>query len=524
MDFGLRRYGCLFTLCAFLLAAESSVAKATPPEESLASGTPAVAAPDGAIASPSADLSARVRQSGVSMNILWMLVAGALVMFMQVGFSMVETGLCRAKNAADTISMNLMVFAFACLAFWSYGFALGWGNLAHGTTASGWQLALGPGVGDLDRGGGFSRVVESGQANLVGGFKYGLIGLKGFFLNGQDDPGVMALFFFTMVLMATTASIPVGAMAERWRWRNFCLYGLWAALPFSIFANWVWGGGWLAQSGLNWGLGHGAVDFAGSGVVHALGGLTALAGAWVLGPRIGKYRNGKPQPIPGHHVPMVLLGTLILAFGWLGFNPGSAVAGSDFRTSAIVVNTVLAGVAGAVASMLTLFAQGTKPDPTILCNGLLAGLVSIAAPCAFVESGAAVVIGAAAGVLAVHSVFLWEKIGVDDPVGAISVHGLSGVWGLIAVGLFANGKHGEGWNCVAGGVRGLLYGDAKQLLAQLLAAAVLIVLGLVMAFGWFRLSNRLTPMRVTRETELEGLDLPEMGTMGYPDFTVVKRG
>ena len=251
---------------------------------------------------------------------------------------------------------------------------------------------------------------------------------------------------------------------------------------------------------------------------------TALAGVWALGPRIGKYRNGRPQPIPGHHVPMVLLGTLILAIGWLGFNCGWALLGTDVHASSIAVNTVLAGVAGAVAAMLTLFTKGTKPDPTILCNGLLAGLVAIAAPCAFVESGAAVVIGAAAGVLVVFGVFLWEKIGIDDPVGALSVHGISGIWGLLAVGLFANGKHGDGWNGVSGGVRGLLYGDGLQLVAQATGAAVLVIFGLAMAYGCFRLSNRYVPMRVTRETELEGLDLPEMGTMGYADFTVVKRG
>ena len=260
---------------------------------------------------------------------------------------------------------------------------------------------------------------------------------------------MLALFFFTMVLMNVAATIPTGAMAERWRWKNFCLYGLWVALPYGIYANWVWGGGWLAQMGVNWNLGHGAVDFAGSGVVHAMGGIIGLAGVMVLGPRIGKYSpEGKPLPIPAHHLPMVVVGTLILAFGWFGFTSGSAFAGASLRISAIVVNTALAGIAGAIAAMLTLQLKGLKPDTTIMCNGMLSGLVAISAPCAFVDSWAAALIGAIAGVLVVFSVFFWELHHIDDPVGAISVHGVNGLWGVISVGIFANGKYGAGWNGV----------------------------------------------------------------------------
>jgi len=329
--------------------------------------------------------------------------------------------------------------------------------------------------------------------------------------------------------MDTTATIPTGAMAERWAWKNFCIYGLWVALPYCIFANWVWGGGWLAQSGKNWGFGHGAVDFAGSGVVHAMGGVIALAGAMVIGPRIGKYINGKPQAMPAHHIPMVVAGTFILAFGWFGFNPGSTLAGTDLRISVVVVNTMLAGIAGCITAMLTMQAQGMKPDPSMMCNGMLAGLVAITAPCAFVDSWAAVVIGALAGVFVVFSVFFWDKRGIDDPVGAISVHGINGLWGLISVGLFANGKYGGGWNGVVrekftengvDGVRGLLFGDVSQLWAQLLDAAVVAAFGFAMAFVWFKISNLITPIRVSRETELEGLDIPEMGAHGYPDFTL----
>ncbi|MCE9546639.1 MAG: ammonium transporter, partial [Planctomycetia bacterium] len=349
-------------------------------------------------------------------------------------------------------------------------------------------------------------------------------------LSGCDDVSVMALFFFMMVFMDTTATIPTGSMAERWAWKNFCLFGLLVALPYCLYANWVWGGGWLAQAGKNWGLGHGAVDFAGSGVVHAMGGIIGLAGAMVIGPRIGKFVDGKPVAIPAHHVPMVVAGTFILAFGWFGFNPGSTLSGTDFRLTVVVVNTMMAGITGAIATMLTLYALKMKPDPTMICNGMLAGLVAITAPCAFVDSKFAALIGTIAGIIVVFSVFFWEKRGIDDPVGAISVHGVNGLWGVISVGLFANGKYGAGWAGVnraemvkqygSDGVRGLFFGDASQLYAQLLNAAVVAVFGFVMAYVWFKFSNLITPIRVSAETEMAGLDVPEMGAEGYPDFTV----
>jgi Amt family ammonium transporter len=280
-------------------------------------------------------------------------------------------------------------------------------------------------------------------------------------------------------------------------------------------------------------LGHGAVDFAGSGVVHALGGIVACAGAIVMGPRLGKYQRGRPQPLPGHHVSMVVAGTLVLALGWFGLNAGFIFSGPDVSIGVVVVNTVLASVAGAVAAMLTLYAKRMKPDPTMMCNGLLAGLVAIGAACAFVDSRFAALIGAVAGVLVVLSVLFWEKRGIDDPVGAISIHGVNGIWGLLALGLFANGQHGAGWNGVvrsdilqrfpADGVRGLFFGDASQLAAQLIDIAVVLLFGLAAAYAAFKLSNLLTPLRVSRDTEREGLDGPEMGALGYPDFTVTNR-
>jgi Amt family ammonium transporter len=479
----------------------------------------------------SPDLFDRIAHNTFSINMVWTLIAGFLVMFMQTGFAMVETGLCRAKNAAHTMSMNFMVYPLGCLAFWAYGFAIGWGNWFNGPVAPGWYSSLGPGTSILNSGFGLGAVTDATTGAATGAFTYGLIGLKGFFLNGMNDVSVMALFFFMMVFMDTTATIPTGAMAERWSWKNFCIFALWVALPYCLYANWVWGGGWLAQSGLNWGLGHGAVDFAGSGVVHAMGGIIGLAGAIVIGPRIGKFtKDGKPLPIPGHHIPMVVAGTFILAFGWFGFNPGSTLAGTDLRIAMVVVNTMLAGITGAIAAMLTLYAKGMKPDSSMLCNGMLAGLVAITAPCAFVDSWAAALIGAIAGVLVVLSVFFWERRGIDDPVGAISVHGVNGLWGVISVGIFANGEYGAGWNGVvrdvfvtkygSDGVRGILFGDASQLGAQLLDAAVVAVFGFVMAYAWFKISNLITPIRVSKETEIAGLDVPEMGTLGYPDFTL----
>jgi Amt family ammonium transporter len=465
-----------------------------------------------------ANLYDRIVHNLFSINMMWTVIAGFLVMFMQAGFAMVEAGLCRAKNSAHTMAMNFMVYPLGCIAFWAYGFALGWGNWFNGPVPGGWYSPLGPGL----------SVLNSGIS--LGDGAYGILGTKGFFLAGIDDVSVMALFFFMMVFMDTTATIPTGTMAERWSWKNFCLYAIWVALPYCIFANWVWGGGWLAQAGKNWGLGHGAIDFAGSGVVHAMGGVIALAGGIVIGPRIGKYLNGKPQAMPGHNIPMVVVGTFILAFGWFGFNPGSTLAGTDLRISTVVVNTMLASITGAISTMVFLMVQGMKPDPSMLCNGMLAGLVAITAPCAFVDSWAAALIGALAGVFVVVSVFFWDRIGVDDPVGAISVHGVNGLWGLIAVGIFANGKYGAGLNGIvredmvtkygSDGVRGILFGDATQLYAQLLDAAVVALFGFAMAFAWFKFSNLITPLRVSAEVEIAGLDGPEMGAHGYPDFAL----
>jgi Amt family ammonium transporter len=507
---------------------------AWPDPTGAASGTWATPAGDGKGDIPEKltipDVYDRVAHNLYSINMVWTLITGFLVMFMQAGFMLVETGLCRAKNSAHTSAMNLLIYPLGGLGFWAYGFAIGWGNWYNGPVPPGWYASLGEGLTVLNHGLGIG-----GDPAAPGVFKYGLMGTTGWFLGAPvNDVAVMAIFFFMMVFMDTTATIPTGAMAERWSWKNFVLYGFWVALPYCLYANWVWGGGFLAQGGLNWGLGHGAVDFAGSGVVHGMGGLISLAGAIIIGPRIGKYINGKPQPIPGHNVMAVVLGTFILAFGWFGFNPGSTLSGTDLRISFIVVNTMLASFTGCVFAMFTLWAKGLKPDTTMMCNGMLAGLVAITAPSAFVNPLGAVIIGAVAGVLVVLSVFFLEARGVDDPVGAIAVHGTNGLWGVLSVGLFATGEYGAGWNNVvregmvakygSDGVRGLFYGDPSQFFMQVIDVGVLAVFGFVMAFVWFKLSNLITPIRVSRETELAGLDGPEMGVIGYPEYVLTSEG
>jgi Amt family ammonium transporter len=475
------------------------------------------------------DLYDRIGHNLFSINMVWTLVTGFLVMFMQAGFACVETGLARAKNASHTFAMNLMIYPLGCFAFWAYGFGMGWGNWYNGPVPPGWYPSLGEGLLVLNSGAGIDPAKDATTGEPTGAYKWGLIGTKGFFLNGVQDVSVLALFFFMMVFMDTTATIPTGTMAERWAWKNFVVFGFWVAFPYCLYANWVWGGGCLAQTGLNWNLGHGGVDFAGSGVVHAMGGIIALIGGILIGPRIGKYVNGKPRAIPGHNIPMVCIGTFILALGWFGFNPGSTLSGTDLRISFVVVNTMLAGTTACLGCMFwMMFVRQLKPDPSMMCNGMLAGLVAITAPSAFVSTTGAGIIGLIAGILVVESVFFWDRIGVDDVVGAISVHGVNGLWGVISVGLFATGEYGAGWNGVvrpemvekygSDGVRGLFYGDPSQLSAQLLNCGAVIVVAVVCSFVFFKLSTLITPMRVSRETELEGLDGPEMGSLGYPDF------
>jgi len=446
----------------------------------------------------SADTSALGSQATI--NITWTIFAAFLVMFMQAGFALVGTGLCRAKNAAHTMAMNFMVYSLGMIGFFICGYAFMCGG-ANGTLGSAPALHSMFKIGD-----------------------WGIIGTKGFFLTGGPHSAQsLAWFLFRMVFVITAATIPTGALAERWTFKSFFIFSiLIGAVIYPVYACWVWGGGWLAQLGRLAHLGHGVVDYAGSSVVHLQGGAIALVLAWMLGPRIGKFKDGKPQPILPHHIPMVMLGTIILAFGWFGFNAGSSLAAGDGRIGIVAVNTMLASAFGAFTSCLYMWVmhEAKKPDPSMMCNGVLAGLVAITAPCAFVAPWAACLIGALAGVLVVWSVFFWEKRGIDDPVGAISVHGVNGAFGALCVGLFADGSYGEGLNGVNGAVTGLFYGGGfKQLAAQLIAVGVCIAWSMLAGGVIFWLIGRIVGgNRVPAEVEISGLDIPEMGIPGYPEF------
>lgn len=442
-----------------------------------------------------------IGHNALAINFVWTLVTGFLVMFMQAGFALVETGFCQKKNAAHVMMTNFVIYPLGIIGFFLCGFAFMFGG-ASGIASLGGTAPL------------------TGMLEIVKG--WGIIGTKGFFLTqgGTYDVGVYALFLFQMVFMDTTATIPTGAMAERWKFSAFCVYGLFISMiTYPIFGNWVWGGGWLSKLGVNLGLAHGYIDFAGSSVVHAVGGITALAGAMVIGPRIGKFnKDGTANAIPPHDIPMALLGTFILAFGWFGFNPGSTLAGTDLRIAVVAVNTMLASATGALTAMFIMWKFFKHPDPSMTANGMLAGMVAITAPCAFVNAWAAAIIGIVAGALVVGSVFFVERVlKVDDPVGAVSVHGANGLWGVLSLGLFADGAYGDGWNGVTGTVRGLFYGDAHQLVAQIVGAVTCIIFIFTLSYIFFKLQDKLMGLRVSPEVELAGVDIPEMGIAGYDD-------
>ncbi len=450
-----------------------------------------------------AEMAAEVGHAKIALNYVWVLIAGFLVMFMQAGFAMLEVGFVRSKNALHTMMMNLVIYGLGVIGFVLVGFGLAFGG-------AGPLASLGGGAG-----------LGSELSISLFGKEFGLFGMSGFGLAGQNyDVAVFALFLFQIVFMDAMATIPTGAMAERWRFANFCLYGLVVSMfLYPLFCNWVWGGGWLSKLGVNFGLGNGYVDFAGSSVVHAVGGLTALVGAWVLGPRIGKFGpDGKPRAIPGHNIPFAIVGAYILAFGWFGFNAGSTLAGGDVRIAVVAVNTMLASAAGMLSAMLFMLRLNGKFDGPMSANGFLAGLVAITAPCAFVPAWAALLIGAVAGVLVCAVVLFVERVlHVDDPVGAVAVHGANGLWGCLAVGVFADGTYGAGLNGVDHAVRGLLFGGGDQFLAQVVGVVTCMIYVPVAAFVMFKVLNLIAPMRSAAADEEAGLDLPETGTAAYED-------
>jgi len=454
------------------------------------------------------EIGAQSGHNRIAINLVWTLITGFLVMFMQAGFALVETGFTQKKNVAHTMAMNFLIYVIGLLGFWICGFAFMFG-----------------GVGSVAALGGTPGLSHEFSVHLFG-HDFGLWGNAGYFLNSKVyDVGIFALFLFQMVFMDTTATIPTGAMAERWKFKSFVVFGFFISMfVYPIFGNWVWGGGWLSQLGNMFHLGHGHVDFAGSSVVHMVGGVAALAGAMVIGARIGKYgKDGTVNTIPAHNIPMALLGCFILAFGWFGFNPGSTLAGTDLRISIVAVNTMLASASGAVIAALYMKLKDGKWDPGMMANGMLAGLVAITAPCAFVNATSAVIIGAIAGLLVIWAYFFIDrKLKIDDPVGAIAVHGVNGFWGVLSLGLFADGSYGDGWNGVPGTVRGLFYGDASQFFAELIGGVTCFVFVFPVMYIFFKVCAKTIGLRSSEADEIGGLDIPEMGVHGYYDGDVVK--
>ena len=394
---------------------------------------------------------------------VWTMVAAVLVFFMQAGFALVETGFTRAKNAINIMMKNLMDFSIGSLAFWAVGF-----GLMFGISKTGW------------------------------------IGTSGFFLSDfspGSDPWVLAFWMFQVVFCATAATIVSGAMAERTKFSGYLLYSVFiSALVYPVFGSWAWGSlyhgnGWLENLGF--------IDFAGSTVVHSVGGWAALAGTIVLGPRLGKYlKNGGIKPILGHNIPIAALGVFILWLGWFGFNPGSTTAANK-DIAMIFVNTNLAAATAAVFAMFTSWIKFGKPDAGMSLNGALAGLVAITAGCANVTPLSSIIIGAIAGIIVVFSVIFFDRIRVDDPVGAISVHGVNGAWGTLAAGIFNIGGT-----------------SLKIVGVQLLGIGSCFIWTFLVAYILFKIIDKTIGLRVSPEEEAKGLDHSEHGGNAYPDFAV----
>ena len=409
---------------------------------------------------------------------LWVLVAAFLVFFMQAGFAMVESGFTRAKNAVNILMKNLMDFSMGSIAYWAIGFAImfGAGNAFMGT--SGWFVP--------------SQTLTEGAAASTSIFSS---------LEWSSVP-TYAAWLFQLVFAATAATIVSGAMAERTQFKSYLIYSIFiTGIIYPVVGHWVWGGGWLSSLGMS--------DFAGSTVVHSTGGWLALTGAIVLGPRLGKYdAEGNPRPIAGHNLPLAALGVFILWLGWFGFNPGSQMGADAAEISSIAITTNLAAAAGAILAMITAWLILGKPDAGMALNGALAGLVAITAGCASVTPTSAAIIGALGGIVVVLSVLLFEKLRIDDPVGAISVHGTCGALGTILLGFFDSSS-----GVFAGGGFALLW-------AQIVGVVAVLVWCLVTGFILFYAIKAVTGLRVTEEEEQAGLDYEEHGASAYPDFNV----
>jgi len=423
----------------------------------------------------------------VGVDTAWVLFTAFLVFFMNLGFAMVESGLCRAKNSVNILAKNFIVFAVASISFWLIGWGLMFGNGNPFIGLEGILFAGGadnsPAIGDA----------------YQGAYKA---------LNWTGVP-LWAKFFFQLVFAGTAATIVSGAVAERIKFKSFIVFSfILVAVMYPITGHWIWGGGWLQSLGM--------FDFAGSSVVHSVGGWAALAGVILLGPRFGKYRaDGSVNPIFGHNMSMVTLGGLVLWFGWFGFNPGSTMGVGDGSAIAhVAVTTNTAAATAILSSTIMSWALQKKPDLSMIINGALAGLVAITAPCAFVSVKSAAVIGLMAGVLVVFAVIMFDKLKLDDPVGALSVHLVNGIFGTLAVGLFAQDK-------IIGTAtgNGLFYGGGMKLLgAQTIGVLAVGAFTFIVAFAVWFVIKLVMGIKVSREEEIQGLDIGEHGMKGYPDF------
>jgi Amt family ammonium transporter len=416
-------------------------------------------------------------ETKVALDTLWVVLAACLVFFMNAGFGMLETGFCRSKNAVNILAKNFIVFAVSAIAFWAVGFGFMFGDGSSFIGSTGWFL-LGPD--------------NSPAANEAYSGIFSSLGWTGVPLTAK--------FFFQLAFAATAATIVSGAVAERIKFLSFIVFSfILVALVYPTSGHWAWGGGWLSSLGFS--------DFAGSTIVHSVGGWAALTGAFILGAREGKYgKDGRARPIPGHNMSLATLGTFILWLGWFGFNPGSTMAADPVAISSISVNTFMAAAAGCLMATITAWLVIGKPDLSMILNGTLAGLVAITAPCNDVSIASSVVIGTVAGILVVFAVLFFDRIRIDDPVGATSVHLVNGIWGTLSVGLFSAQS-------------GLLFGHGpKQLLVQLAGVAAVGALVLVTSsVAWLAIKAAMG-LRVSLAEEREGLDIGEHGIEAYPGF------
>ncbi|MEK6680400.1 MAG: ammonium transporter [Nitrospirota bacterium] len=476
----LKRIVSIISLIFILLPV--TLAFAEEPKAPAAQAAPAATASP-AEQAPAAPPAAPAWDAKIAADTVWVLITAFLVFFMNAGFALVESGLCRSKNAVNILSKNVIVFCVTVVFFWLVGFGIMFSSGSSFLGTTGWMLY------------GADNSPATGDA------------YKGIFasLNWTGVP-LYAKFIFQLVFAGTAATIVSGAVAERIKYFSFFVFAaVMAVIIYPVAGHWIWGGGWLATMKTPF------LDFAGSTVVHSIGGWAALMGAILLGPRIGKYTaDGKVNAIPGHNMGMATLGMFILWFGWFGFNPGSTMAADPNAIATVAINTCIAGAVGGVAATFVAYMSLGKPDLSMALNGILAGLVAITASCNWVTPAGSFIIGLVAGVLVVYAVLFFDKIKVDDPVGALSVHLVNGIWGTLAVGLFA---------ADIGGVKGLFYGGGTaQLISQIIGiVSVGVYVVIVSGISWLIIKG-IMGLRVSKEEEREGLDIGEHGMEAYPDF------